>query len=166
MSRLYFTPVDKAFTLSSSQNKDTQEEINQITKIILSNKQKTSTVQKEISPVQKEISPQQTNSYQRIGKPDQQTPVFRANNAPQDDLDYNLMKVIGHPRFDDLVKDYILVKHPDWLLFKESVYTANQKNSKSTFVNMYQSTVMSTVQKYIIFFIISVFFFVFLSAVL
>ena len=35
MSRLNFTPVDKAFTLGSSQIKDTQEEIAQLTKLIL-----------------------------------------------------------------------------------------------------------------------------------
>ena len=38
MSKLYFSPVDKAFVLGSSQIKDTQEEINKLTKLILESK--------------------------------------------------------------------------------------------------------------------------------
>jgi hypothetical protein len=171
MSRLYFTPVDKAFTLGSSQIKDTQEEINQLTKLILNNKQKPGTPKKD--NFQKENSgyqEQQTTpyNYQRIGYPDQQTAVFRApnngNQSPQDNIDYNLMKIVGHPRFDEIVKNYVLINHPEWLL-KETVYTpANLP--KSNFGNRYQSTVRSDVQKYITFFIISVFLFVLLSAAL
>ena len=153
MSRLYFTPVDQAFTLGSSQIKDTQEEINQLTKIILSNKQKASTPKKESTMEDKPSASPEKNNYQRIGNPDQQTPAFRPNTAPEDNIDYNLMKVVGHPRFDDIVKNYILVKHPEWLL-KETAYTPNQSNVRSNFGNRYHSTVGSDVQKYMIFFII------------
>jgi hypothetical protein len=41
MNKLNFTPVDKAFTLGSSQIKDTQEEIAQLTKLILESNTKT-----------------------------------------------------------------------------------------------------------------------------
>jgi len=75
------------------------------------------------------------------------------------------MKLVGHPRFDDIVKDYLLIKYPGWLL-KESVYSSKDLTSKSAFGNMYQSTVISDVQKYITFFIISVFLFVLLSTAL
>jgi len=170
MSRLYFTPVDKAFTLGSSQIKDTQEEINQLTKLILNNKQKAGIPKKENTGYQQQqISPYEKNNYQRIGYPDQQAAVFRPpNNSNQlfeDNIDYNLMKIVGHPRFDEIVKNYVLINHPDWLL-KETVYTPNNSGSKSNFGNRYQSTVSSDVQKYITFFIISVFLFVLLSAAL
>ena len=165
MSRLYFTPVDKAFTLGSSQIKDTQEEINQLTKLILNTKQKQSAPKKESAPEDKSPpAAYEKNDYKRVGNADQQTPAFRPNTAPEDNIDYNLMKVVGHPRFDDIVKNYILVKHPEWLL-KESVYVPNDTNSKSNFGNRYYSTVTSDIQRYITFFIISVFVFVLLSAV-
>jgi len=164
MSRLYFTPVDKAFTLGSSQIKDTQEEINQLTKLILSNRQKANTPKKDTTQDQ-QTTPYEKNTYQRIGPPDQQIPVFRPNTAPEDNIDYNLMKVVGHPRFDDIVKNYILVKHPEWLL-KETVYIPNDTTSQSNFGNRYQSTITSDFQKYMAFFIISVFLFVLLSTIL
>jgi len=86
MSRLYFTPVDKAFTLGSSQIKDTQEEINQLTKIILGNKQKTNTPKKDnYSEQNLTNNPENTQvTYNRIGNPSQQTPVFRSNTSPDD----------------------------------------------------------------------------------
>jgi hypothetical protein len=175
MSRLYFTPVDKAFTLGSSQIKDTQEEINQLTKLILNNKQKSGipkkdNYQQENSGYQEQQTiPYEKNNYQRIGYPDQQTAVFRppnnGNQSPQDNIDYNLMKIVGHPRFDEIVKNYVLINHPEWLL-KETIYTPVNFDSKSNFGNRYQSTIKSDVQKYITFFIICVFLFVLLSAAL
>jgi hypothetical protein len=175
MSRLYFTPVDKAFTLGSSQIKDTQEEIDQLTKLILNNKQKPGTAKKDNYQQgggggypEQQTMPYEKNNYQRIGYPDQQTAIFRPNNgnqSPQDNIDYNLMKIVGHPKFDEIVKNYVLINHPEWLL-KESIYTPSNRDSNSNFGNRYQSTVKSDVQKYITFFIISVFLFVLLSAVL
>ena len=103
-----------------------------------------------------------TNDYQRIGQPDKQSAVFRPNTA-QDDIDYDLMRVIGHPRFDDIVKNYVLINHPEWLL-KESVYVP--QNIKSTFGNKYQTTVCLEVQRYVVFFIISVIIFVLLTIVI
>jgi hypothetical protein len=168
MSRLYFTPVDKAFTLGSSQIKDTQEEIEQLTKLILDSNSQTAKKKAPQTPLQ---NPPQNQSqtpfegYKRIGYPDQQMAMFRPNTA-QDDVDYNLMKVIGHPKFDDIVRNYALIKHPEWLL-KETVYVpqyVQQPSSKSNFGgNQYQSTVCSEVQKYLMFFIISVVFFTLLT---
>jgi hypothetical protein len=172
MSRLYFTPVDKAFTLGSSQIKDTQEEIAQLTKLILdANVSKTKKPQKPQAP---ETPLQTPFNYSRIGPPDQQSAIFRPNTA-QDDIDYNLMKVVGHPKFDDIVKTYALIHHPEWLL-KETVYTpgynsgndnVNQLNySKSTFGNKYQTTICSEIQRYILFFVTSIVVFIILSVML
>ena len=119
MSRLYFTPVDKAFTLGSSQIKDTQDEIAQLTKLILETNGPQKPKAKKIN--ENGIIPAPSPvSYARVGPPDQQTPFFRPP-APGDDIDYNLMKVIGHPKFDDIVKNYALIHHPEWLL-RETVY--------------------------------------------
>ena len=181
MSRLNFTPVDKAFTLGSSQIKDTQEEIAQLTKLILeSNTQTKKAKQKNSEPPETNERPSQNygpsqnfnqGNYMRIGYPDQQTAVFQPRNKDinefrlhnMEEIDYNLMKVIGHPKFDDIVKNYALINHPEWLL-RESVYTPStiQQNkdyfgksnvNTSYFGNRYQSTVCSNVKNYIIFFI-------------
>ena len=199
MSRLNFTPVDKAFTLGSSQIKDTQEEIAQLTKLILEsntqtkkNKQKNNEPPETMSysnqgtslnrgPSQNHGPSQNFNqgNYMRIGYPDQQTAVFQPRNKyNMEEIDYNLMKVIGHPKFDDIVKNYALINHPEWLL-RESVYTPSniQQNKDyfgnnnvntsyfgtSYFGNRYQNTVCSNVKNYIIFFISCIIIFIMLS---
>ena len=97
--------------------------------------------------------------FMRVGYPDQQTPYFSSSG---DDLDYNLMKVVGHPRFGEVVKNYVLINHPEWLL-KESVYTPAKQQNISYFGNTYQSTVCSNVKNYVIFFIVCMFLFLLLS---
>jgi hypothetical protein len=183
MSRLYFTPVNQAFTLGSSQIKDTQEEIAQLTKLILENNQNinnNSTKNNKKppppetplqSPATESPSPTQIGNYSRIGYPDQQMAMFRPNTA-QDDIDYNLMKVVGHPKFDDIVRNYALINHPEWLL-KESVYSPQQPaqqpvpgNNKSNFGNKYQSTLCLDIKKYILFFIFSVVIFIIFTIIL
>jgi hypothetical protein len=163
--RLNFTPVDKAFTLGSSQIKDTQEEIANLTKLILeSNKPLPSSKPKQKTENENEHVKNQSRDYMRVGYPDQQHASFKP--PTENDIDYNLMKVIGHPKFEDIVKNYALIYHPEWLL-KETSYEPKQNtNNISYFGNKYQSTVCSEVQKYIIFFISSVIVFILLSILL
>uniref|UniRef100_A0A6C0B009 Uncharacterized protein n=1 Tax=viral metagenome TaxID=1070528 RepID=A0A6C0B009_9ZZZZ len=174
MSRLNFSPVENAFNLGSKQIKDTKEEIAHLTKLILESNNMDSKKPKQTNsePPPPDTTPNQ-QSYARIGYPDKQTAIFRPNTA-QDDIDYNLMKVIGHPKFDDIVRNYALINHPEWLL-KEVVYTpvnvnsnanvnSNYSNSpnnvsyfggnRSNFGNQYQSTVCSDVKNYVMFFLI------------
>ena len=162
MSKLQFSPVDKAFTLSSSQIKDQQEEIDKLTKLILESSIKK---QPAASPKEKQQEPVPANvndKYMRIGYPDKQSAVF-SERPPEDNFDYNLLKVIGHPRFDEIVKNYALINHPEWLL-KESVYIPQtSKESISYFGNVYSSTVCSNVKNYIIFFVVCVILFLALS---
>jgi len=173
MNKLNFTPVDKAFTLGSSQIKDTQEEIAQLTKLILESNTQTkpskngmvSKKEQNLEPPQGPygITPSPVN-YMRVGYPDSQAAIFRP--PPQqmgDEIDYNLMKVIGHPKFDDIVKNYALIKHPEWLL-RESVYVPQRR--VSYFGKSYQSTVCSDVRNYIVFFVVCVIIFTFLSVYL
>jgi hypothetical protein len=185
MSKLNFAAVDKAFELGSSQIKDTQEEISQLTKLILESnniskkpKQKnlsppetaydlpTSEMSSPLKPPQSNYNQAQVSNYMRIGYPDQQRALFSPNNA-QDDIDFNLMKVVGHPKFDDIVKNYALINHPEWLL-RETVYKQppNFRLSPQTvsyFGNKYQSTVCSDVKNYVIFFVASIMIFLLLT---
>jgi hypothetical protein len=193
MSKLNFTPVDKAFILGSSQIKDTQEEIAQLTKLILesNNMNDKKPKQKNLAPPEQAYGNFETpvpatkeqptpfynqgavQNYMRVGYPDQQTAIFQ-QRMPQDDIDYNLMKVIGHPKFDDIVKNYALIKHPEWL-YKESVYTpvppvppiqtpySSPYSIKSSFGANYQTTVCFNVKNYVIFFVVCVIIFVLLS---
>jgi hypothetical protein len=156
MSRLYFTPVNQAFTLGSSQIKDTQEEIAHLTKLILESNSP--------NAKKKKIVPETMSTeynYERIGPPDKQTAIFRPNKQ-QDDFDYNLLKVVGHPRFDDIVKNYALINHPEWLL-KETVYVPGNQSTSTFGGNKYQSTICLEVQRYMTFFIISVLIFILIT---
>jgi len=187
MSKLNFAAVDKAFILGSSQIKDTQEEIAQLTKLILESNTPKKPKQKNLSPSEtaydlptsemiRPLKPPQPNynqtsaaNYMRVGYPDQQRAVFSPNTA-QDDIDFNLMKVVGHPKFDDIVKNYALIHHPEWLL-RETVYTPPPNyrlspQSVSYFGNKYQSTVCSDVKNYVIFFVVSIMIFILLSVYL
>ncbi len=160
MSKLYFTPVDQAFTLGSSQIKDSQEEIAQLTKLILESNAKV----KPKNEIKKYPSEQVFNKPQQFPQPVSTT----------ESIDYNLMKVMGHPKFDEIVKNYALINHPEWFV-KETVYvpmkgTDNKiqeksffKPSVSYFGNQYQSTICSDVKRYTLFFIICVIIFLSLS---
>jgi hypothetical protein len=151
MSRLYFTPLDKAFTLGSSQIKDSQEEIANLKKLILDS------AEKDTKKTTKDKKPK----YERIGVPDKQVSTFRPPTE-SDDINYNFLKISSHPKFDDLVKNYAMVYHPEWLL-KETVYAPG---NVSYFGDNYQSTVCGDVQKYLMFFITSVVIFLALSITL
>ena len=192
MSKLNFTPVDKAFVLGSSQINDTQEEISKLTKLILESNVNTKkkSKEKDAPPEDKiiETTPEMAftsknpdpyynqgnaSNYMRIGYPDQQKAVFR--EPQEDDIDFNLLKVIGHPKFADIVKNYTLIHHPEWL-YKDSVYSPVKvppplfspplfNQQRSNFGNKYQNTVCSSVKNYVIFFIISTVIFIFLTFV-
>ena len=194
MSKLNFTPVNQAFTLGSTQRKDIQDEISHLTKIILesnasaktSSKRKSNSQSDSLSPSEltTPIKPPVSNydqnvagNFKYIGYPDQQTAVFK-QRSNEDNFDYNLMKIIGHPRFDDIVTNYAIVKHPEWF-FSQSVYTPNNLNNLnvpnnlnfnapsdcnvSYFGNRYQSTLCSDVKNYIFFFVVCMALFLVLS---
>jgi len=170
MSKLNFTSVDKAFTLGSTQIKDTQEEIQRLTKLILESNNKKPIKNDPVSPkneVQDNfITPRLSQNYMRVGYPDSQQAVF-GQPTQEDNFDYNLMKVIGHPKFDDIVKNYALINHPEWLL-KETVYVPQSSKSnftgfKSNFGNTYSTTICSNIKNYVIFFIVCMVMFLSLS---
>jgi len=151
MSRLNFSPVDQAFLLGSSQIKDTQKEIDELTKLILDSNTQTKKTKKEPDSAQKQ---------EQISPPDKQVSTFKEAPKQEENIDYNLMKVISDPKFDDIVRNYAMIHHPEWLL-NETSYTG-----KSTFGNRYQTTVCSEVRRYIVFFVFCVVIFLLLSVTL
>lgn len=149
MSKLNFSSISDAFLIGSEQIKSQQDEISKLKSLIsesaLSNK-------KSDTP------------YQRIGKPDTVTATFvpphnlpnqpnlSNGNLSETDFDYMFLKLIKHPQFEDIIKNYIIYKRPKWLLSE----TNYQPGLKETFGRMYSRTTCSDIKNYIIFFIVSV----------
>jgi hypothetical protein len=125
MSRLGFASVGEAFMLGSDQIKNTQEEIAKLKALISDSSIKN-------------VVPKEYKEYQRIGPAPETQAVFTPpktnlpgpappNNVPGgDDFNDLLSKLIQHPRFDDIVKNYVDFKHPEWTL----------KETKSAFGNI------------------------------
>jgi hypothetical protein len=136
MSKLNFASVSEAYSIGSEQIKNTQSEIARLKKIIEDSSTNTSGIKKE--------SITQNNEYKRIGNPDnvqaqfcssnnsnnntnpynpmnsnnpmnQNNPIFN-DVISSDEFDYTFLKIMRHPKFDEIVKNYIIIKHPDWIL--------------------------------------------------
>ena len=157
MSRLYFAPLSEAFYLGSDQIKDTQAEILKL-KNIISDSSISNLNGKKINE-----NNQSNNVNQRIGYSDETSVKFNSKN---NDIDTNLIKLIQHPKFEDIVKNYIIVKHPEWVngTLNSTEFIPNKKNNKmntmnttsylkQSFGNMYSTTVCSNIKNYLYFFI-------------
>jgi len=157
MNKLQFSTVYQAFTLGSSQIKDTKEEIARLKKLIVeSNKNEKS---KE-EPLKSGSG--DTKQSPIVGFTGTNPGVF-SKQTPEDNFDFNIMKVIGHPKFDDVVKNYALVHHPEWLVREQ-----NPSQSKSTFLQIpvlskFGQNASSELRNYILFFVTCVVLFVILS---
>ena len=165
---LGFSNLDQAFVLGSNQIKDTQEEIANLKKLILDTN--TQTKKKTVTETNVPLN------YTRIGPADPVVANFASPNYPKvnsiappssnfnqnDDL--MLLKVISHPKFDDIVKGYVLMNHPEWVNgnLTQTRYTPH---SKSYFGNKYASSICSDVKRYIIFFIVCIIIFISLTLV-
>jgi len=185
MSRLNFAPLTDAFYLGSDQIKNTQEEITKLRKIIsesMLNKQNPTSKDKSSSSsssssnqssINENIVKKEQQQSKRVGYSDNVVANFvqKDQNVPVDDTD--ILKIIQHPKFDDIVKNYIIVKRPEWInstldntqylpnplnnTVKES-FNSNKTGSnfgflKQNFGNTYSTTVCSNIQNYIVFFI-------------
>jgi hypothetical protein len=132
MSRLNYATVNEAFKLGSDQIKNTQEEIAKLKALVMDSSiidQKSLNGQTGQSNSMSPVPVVKTN-YERIGPAPEVSATFsKGSNESMDDtlLTTNgLLKLMNSPKFDDIVKNYISVKHPDWSL-KETNY------SKETF---------------------------------
>ncbi len=155
MSKLNFACIDEAYSIGSEQIKKTQEEIAKLKKI----------VEDSANVPNGHIIP---NHYNRIGVPDKVSAEFcnGQNNTSspsqgnlEDDLDFTFFKMMKNPKFEDIIKNYILFKHPEWFgkgLSGTQYSGNNQGNNKEYFGQKYSNTICTDVKNYILFFIISI----------
>jgi hypothetical protein len=183
MSRLNFAPLAEAFYLGSDKIKDTQEEINKLRKIINGGgpggpggpgegEYSSSTLSKSKLSNSKD----ETNESSILEKNEKPPPLnlSYSNKTADKASDADYLKVMQDPNFDQIVKNYIIIKHPDWVnsSFKEN--NKNDKNdikskSSSSFIKegfggeSYSTTVCSNIKNYIIFFVITLLIYLWLS---
>lgn len=150
MSKLNFSNISDAYNIPSSIIKETSDEITRLKKVV------------EDSTFNKKQAPQ--GGYERIGNPDKVNATFcpSKNESPQiDDFEYTFLKLSRSPQFEDVIKNYILFKHPDWLLSNTN-YSHSQKES----FGKSKTGLCDDIKNYIIFFIISMVIYLFLSLLL
>ena len=147
-SRLNFSPINEAFILGSDQIKNTQEEIAKLKAL----------VSESNAVVPKKTSITKEPPEEKIGPPDQVSARFdKRSGSSEDDFDYTFLKLIKHPKFDNIVKNYISIKYPE---FNNSTLNELRYSSKESFGKRY---VCSDIKNYIIFFIVSLVIYLFLS---
>ena len=160
MSRLNFAQLSEAFYLGSDQIKDTQAEIEKLKKIIGD-----STLSKKI-PITKEITKENVN----ISSINDKQQISSINNKQQ--IEYNnldFMKLMQHPKFDDIVKNYVILNHPEWVngTFNKMNKIGNHfnhLNDFNNFNNFKETFGNSNVQNYFFFFIFAMIFYLFLKS--
>jgi len=96
MNKLNFAPISDAYAIPSQQIKNNQQEISKLQKIIESSNPK-STAKKETS-TNDNI---QSNNGSRINE--------------KEDTEYIFLKLMSDPKFDKIVKNYVIMKHPEWI---------------------------------------------------
>jgi len=173
MSRLNFAPLSDAFYLGSDQIKNTQEEINKLRQIISDttlSKSPNNISKKEESSIESKPSDKQ----KRVGYSDEVTANFE-KSTNSNNFESDILKVMQHPKFDDIVKSYIIVNRPEWVnsTLKNTEYTGN-KSTKSAFGNFLKqgfggsqntpsSSYSSNIKNYIIFFLVSILMYIWLK---
>ncbi len=128
MSRLGFASIGEAFMLGSDQIKNTQEEIAKLKALISESSVSKSPPSQPNVPSQPKPPSQAVVDYQRIGPAPTTTAVFEPPKQ-QEDFNILLSKLIQHPQFDDIVKNYVTFKHPEWVLKETKSTFGNQENN-------------------------------------
>ena len=148
MSKLNFASVSEAYSIGSEQIKNTQSEIARLKKIIEdsstnvpNNNQKESIEYKRIGNpdnVQAQFCKPEnsSNSINPMNPSSRNNPYFN-DVVSSDEFDYTFLKIMRHPKFDEIVKNYVIVKHPEWILnnthyIPSNVPQSNIENSPTT----------------------------------
>jgi hypothetical protein len=164
MSKLNFASIDQAFQLGSKNIIDTQEEIANLKKILSGypNSKKSPGPDKQKN-MKDPSEPPEEEGYERIGPPDKVSASFGTGTTKTDTFDNDILRLISHPRFDDIVTNYIALKRPELTNAKlqQSQYVPSK--SVSYFGNRYNNTVCSDVKRYISFYISCIIIFICLS---
>jgi hypothetical protein len=145
MSKLNFSNISEAYNIPSAGIKETSEKIEELRKKI------TSTAFSKEMP---------EPEYKRIGPPPKVESSFCKDPLnDSDDLELTIFKLMKHPKFDDIIQNYVKFKHPDWIL------NQNSYESKESFGKLKKST-CDEIKNYVIFFVISISLYLFLSLLL
>ena len=152
MSRLSYATVGEAFILGSEQIKNTQDEIAKLKALILESS--ITPPSSQGSPIPQEL--QKEPVYQRIPQPDTTVATFPKETVTlpdPDSFETMLIKLINHPKFDDIVKNYVSIKYPNTSL-KETKYEPQSKFGKMDKESF--GTICSTINNIISFLIIAI----------
>jgi len=144
MSRLNFAPISDAFYLGSDQIKDTRSEIENLRKIIGDSE----LVKK---PAQQNGVSKIDEGKKRIGYGDKIVANFDENNKSTDE-NLDILKLVQHPRFNDIVKNYILLNKPEWIKNPELTSTSFLPNNQKE--NFVKSNLEPPTQQNFIYFLI------------
>jgi hypothetical protein len=144
MSRLNFSNIMEAYNIPSVGIKETSEKIEELKKKITG------------AAFSEKIETPNT-SYNRIGPPDQVESNFCKGLPQEDDLELVIFRLMKNPKFDEIIKNYINFKHPDWVL-NSNMYST----TKESFGKKINTSTCEEIKNYIIFFVISILLYLFL----
>ena len=156
MSKLNFASISEAYVIGSEQIKNTQSEINKLKQII----DEASKIKNNNPPTTDSSSTQSTQSTQSTPPSTQSIPVTSITSAvgnvhlmenPDDEFEYHFYKLSKNPKFEEIIKKYIIINHPNWLLQSEV-----NAGTAGVPLNIYYSNVNTNIRNYVIFFIVSV----------
>jgi len=179
MSKLNFASVSEAYSIGSEQIKNTQSEIARLKKIIDESSINSSS-KKEYGPNEYTRIGNPDNVQAQFCKPTIQdakislispvSPVSPNNsNNPNnailtdvispEEFDYTFLKIMRHPKFDEIVKNYVIIKHPEWLLnnthyipsgnFNTNTNTNNNTNTNTNNNNSPTTPMMAITPGYV-----------------
>jgi hypothetical protein len=178
MNKLNFASVTDAFTIGSEKINKNQEEINKLKKILenssIIKNPDSATTNKVPLPNQ---SPLPQGSQGSQGNTSNiSSPSSPSNTNIDQDFEYYFYKLSSNPKFDKILHNYLIVKHPEWLLpmgSPGSPVSTGSPVSYSAFGNVQRSqrlrrdsTVNNIIKKYLNFLIVSFLIYVILTTVL
>jgi hypothetical protein len=145
MSKLGYANINEAFILGSQQIKDTQEEIAKL-KALISETSLTPPVSPPVPP--QPVPPQMDQVYQRIGPPPVTEAVFGEDNGS---FNQTLSDLIKHPRFDDIVQEYLKTKVNNNLSYTKSTFgQMNDNENKNVIIFLITGIVIYLLITYLI----------------
>ncbi len=185
-----YAPIGEAFRLGSDQIRNNQEEIARLTKILSDSGIAPKGNGNNNNGTLALIPQQSINSD--LSVPNYVNPVNVPNTVgnhgtsslvnPKDDS-MDILKIMSHPKFDEIVKNYVQIKYPEWIYqHSQSSYPTNRQSyfggggstTKSNFGGIYQFPMSksnfgfgennnnngntdgnTTIKNYILFFVIS-----------
>ena len=151
MNKLNFANVSDAYTIGSEQLKNNQMEIAKLRKIIESNN-----APSESSQTSNPSIPNNQNIPNIPNNQSNQKETSGNGSGSGSDEEYLFFKMLNNPKFDDILKNYIIYKHPDWLINK-------QVNNIIPGISNFGLNTPNSVKNYIIFFIVSLMIYLLLS---